>query len=231
MGRRIVAPPTGVSKGQDQGRAGTLADVESIIKQGLEFFNKTTKYGPLAEAVKNAGFAMAAGAAIAFAWMPRRGSRWVPPDEAVSKGTASVGVLVTAVGLVVMYTFLGSRADMPVLGALLFLLTMLTVFAFLRTTRIIKQYGYKVETRGLFGFQRSAIKLGGTVLTDEAAKIVATRHVDWARLVTEAQGEMTLVFTQASIAEVHSKATSMYLALQIFGSLALGAAGRLLSLV
>ena len=55
------------------------------------------------------------------------------------------------------------------------------------------------------------------------------RQVSTARLVEEADYDLTLVFEQASIASVHTKAMLSFITFQGMGTVALGAAGLLLS--
>ena len=184
---------------------------------------------PLSDVVTNAGFAVAAATALGLGWMRRQGSKWAPPDEAVSRGTTKVGALVTAVLLVVMYAFLKQSGPSAILAALGVVFLVLAVGALLFTTYLMTAYGYEYQAVGWFGSTVKRRHLGGKKLTEEAKNIKTKRGVSVARLVFEAQDEMTLVFEPDSIAAVHTQALAAFLLLQSAGSLALGAAGLLLS--
>ena len=198
--------------------------IEAALAEGAS----AAKYGPLGDMVTGAGFLLAAALALRLGWMRRSGSYWVPPDEAVPKATTRVALLVTAVLLALLYVFLSNPGRKEILAAITLLFLILAVIGLLSTTHIMRAYGVEVERTNRRGKKVKSIKLGGKRLTSEAERIKRTRRCSVDRLVQEAQGELTLVFERSSLAGVHTTATAMFLLLQVFGSLALGAAGLLL---
>lgn len=184
-----------------------------------------TDYGPFADLVRYGGCALAAAVALRLGWMRREGSRWSPPEEAVSKGTTKVSALATAVLLGLLLVFLSGRSNAPVLGVLAITFLALALFGLLASVYLMNAHGFPDAGRGKW----HGTKLGGDQLTDEAKKISQGRSVTPDRLVEEAGGNVRLVFTQPSIAKIHTLATFFFVLLQAFGSLALGSIGLLLA--
>jgi hypothetical protein len=98
------------------------------------------------------------------------------------------------------------------------------------TIYLMKTCGFEAKRRNWRGKKIKTTKLGGSRFTHDASEAIKVRHVGVDRLVEEAQGDLQLVFTKESIAKIHLAVTGTFLALQSFGSLALGSAGLLLSL-
>jgi len=189
-----------------------------------------TKYGSLADTVKGVGFLLAAILTISLGWMKRSGSSWVPPEEAVPKATTRFASLITAVLLAFIYVFLHQPERIPILAIVTFLSLVISLTGLLFTTYVIKAYGFPATRRNWRGKEIHTIKLGGIEFTHDAAEAIKIRNVDADHLLQEAQGDLNLVFTKISVAKIHLSVTASFLALQSFGSLALGGAGLLFSL-
>jgi hypothetical protein len=93
----------------------------------------------------------------------------------------------------------------------------------------MKRYGMPARKDTLFRKNIPCVRLGGSALTPEAMKILADRPIPWAKLFEEAGGNVYTVFTQVSIAAIHTRAQIFYLLFEVFGPLALCGAGLLLT--
>jgi hypothetical protein len=190
------------------------------------------KYGPLADMVKGAGFLLAATLTLSLGWMRRSGSSWVPPEEAVPKATTRFASLITAVLLALLYAFLHQPDRTTPLAIVTLLSLVCALIGLLVTIYIMKSYGFAVGThKNWRGKEIQTVKLGGSQYTHDASEDMRVNHVTVDRLVQLAQGDLTLVFTKTSVAKIHTLVTATFLALQACGSLALGGAGLLISLV
>jgi hypothetical protein len=78
-------------------------------------------------------------------------------------------------------------------------------------------------------YNREVIKLGGCVFRDEAAVTIRDTGVTDKDLLADAQGDVYLLFTKASIASIHTTALGLFLLFQAFVTLAICGAGILLS--
>lgn len=191
----------------------------------LQAAGETPDYGQFQETVAAAACIMAAVVALRLGFMQRQGSAWTPPDEAVSKGVTQVSALITVVFLALFYVFLRAPEQIVPLAVLTVISLCLAVGGLLWMTNLMKKQGYPGDDHKRW----SGTKLGGSELTPEARKIEADRQLPWDRLVEEADGRMPVVFTRASLASAHTRATIGFLLLQAFGTLALGGVGLLLA--
>lgn len=189
------------------------------------------KYGPLADMIRAAGFLLAAALTLSLGWMKRSGSSWVPPEEAVPRATTRFASLITAVFLALLYVFLRQPNRTTPLAIVTLFSLVFALIGLLVTVYIMKNYSFPATRKNWRGKEIQTVKLGGSQYTHDASEAIRIRHVTVDRLVQEAQGELTLVFTKASVAKIHTLVTATFLALQACGSVALGGAGLLISLV
>lgn len=174
-------------------------------------------YGVFANVVAIAGSLMAATAAIRLAWMGR--ARWQPPEEAVSKGTAKIAALGSAIAIALLYAFgadeLGKKGlAITALAAFGLVIVSLALTVLLSTSRTFEKDGRKI--------------LGGLTLTSEA-KDVQERHgqSEQEMLDTVAADK---VWTRGSIAMSHMLATLGFILLIGSGTIALAAIANLIAL-
>jgi hypothetical protein len=191
--------------------------------------SSAAKYGSLADMVQNGGFLLAATLALSLGWMKRSGSSWVPPEEAVPKATTRFASLLTSVLLALLYVFLRQPERIVILASVTVVLLVIALIGLLSTIYIIKTYGFETTSRNWRGKEVKTIKLGGSELTHDAKEDIRVNHVPLDHLFRLAQGDLSLMYTKASIAKTHTAVTVTFLALQSFGSLALGGAGLVLS--
>jgi hypothetical protein len=192
-------------------------------------------HSPFTTATSFISYAFAAVATVRAGWLPRRGSRGLPDEQAVPKGYSAMATPVMVIGFAVLYYFFGNPIQpIYILVFTLLFLVLGTVGGF-GTYYMTKRHGIPyTDAPGkilwLFNRQpREVIKLGGSKFTVEAQRDVDTNNKSDKTLLEQAQGDVYLVFTKDSIAAIHTTILAFFLAFEVFGTMALFGAGLLLS--
>jgi hypothetical protein len=177
-------------------------------------------YGVFATAVATAGALSSAAAAISLAFMKR--SKWQPPEEAVPNGAARLAALLSMVVIAVLYVF-GSRMGSIALAALTvgFLIIAIVALVVVISNSIKYSYYYPPAE------SEANRRLGGSVLTPEAAKIAKQKGRSIKQLFEDAQGDKDLVWTRESQSAVSIRTTLSFIGLIGFGTCTLIAAAML----
>jgi hypothetical protein len=192
-------------------------------------FNLFDNQRELSDMVVNLGYILAAASAIRLGWTPRRGSKWLPDQEAVPRRHTAVVTLLVAAILGVMYVSLRGSEDFSLLVGLTLLFVCCATFGLYRTHYLIKRYGYMVEATGWSGKRIMTTKIGGDALSQEAVNIIENTGRPTDLLVKDAQGDMSLVFTKDSITKVRRRIMIAFIALSVGEPLAIAVAGLLIS--
>jgi hypothetical protein len=182
-----------------------------------------TDYGVFANIVAIGGSLASAAAAFQLAFQKR--AKWQPPEEAVPAGTSRVAGLVAMVFVALIYVFGARIGDvrMGIITVVLLVFAIVSLLVAIRTN-IENSYYYPDRTE-------ASRKLGGTVLTDESARILKEQQGMTAQqLFADSQGEKDRVWTKASQANVNVKSTLSFIGLIGFGTCALAAAAGLVAL-
>jgi len=185
--------------------------------------NMGDRYGLFTDLIKTAGFLMSAVIAIGLTWRGR--ARWEPSEEDIPKGPQKVGGLLTAVALVLLWTFAGDTqhvrflAIVAVIMAIICLSSML-IYGYLISVQTYDGSAKKGQKKLIGGFSytpaaENAIKDSGTPLT--AQEFLKLNKYDPDR-----------VWTRSSRAIAKNAFIVFYLGLTLGGSLALTCAAMIL---
>ncbi len=190
-----------------------------------------SEYGALGGIVAAAGSVMAAGSAITLAFKGR--ASWEPIEEDVPKAPGKVAGLATAVCIVLIYAAARQRPDT---GWLVPFCLGCLIAAFFGMCSYIWLVQVHTFTRERATGPRSVVScnvIGGLWLMPEAkAKIYGRRGPRSVQtFFAGSQYDKDLVWTRASQAAAKLLFLISFLALQVFGSLALASAAIILDVV
>ena len=185
------------------------------------------EYGPLSDLVLYGGYIMAAAAAISLAWRGR--AKWEPAEEDVSKGPQKVGALVAGIWIALLWaTYNGDRGAKD-LRALTIILAGLTIVSLLAYSLLISTLMCEAITAAS-GKPVNIKIIGGYRLTPAARqKLSSDNSLTVQRLLKGSAYDPSLVWTTISRALAKLSYVVAYLALTIFGSVALAGAAIILS--
>jgi hypothetical protein len=178
-------------------------------------------YGVFANIVATAGTLAAAAAAITLAFQKR--SRWQPPEESVPAGVSRVSALIAMIFIAIIYMFARSLGP-----GLLAILSVVCVIAAVGALMV----AIYVNTTFSFHYPSDAEadrKLGGNILTEEAARIKKEKQLTEKQLFIDAQGDKDLVWTKASQSSIQIKSALSFIGLIAFGTCALAAVSVLVA--
>src|SRR5260370_26162267 len=187
------------------------------------------RYGRFDAVVRDCGCVIAAAVAIRLGWLPRRGSKFLPDAEAVPLVTTAVVNLVIGVCIAMLWVFLRSPESKYILAVLTLAFLVIGLGGLFWTHYLMSRFGYPLPYRNWLGREKPRIKLGAPEVTPEAKDIQRKTNKVTATLLQEANGILTLVFTEASIAETRSKALLSFILFQVGLTLALVCAAILLN--
>ena len=164
----------------------------------------------------------AAAGAIRLAFMKR--TKWQPPEEVVASGTSRLASLMAMVCIALLFVF-GARVGLVPLGVITVLLFMIAVAALIMTISTNTKYSYYYPATK----SEANRKLGGSVLTPEAAKIKATHGQTEQEMFVDVKGAKDKIWTRESQATVNIRSVISFIALIGFGTCSLAAAGMLVA--
>jgi hypothetical protein len=164
----------------------------------------------------------AAAGAIMLAFMKR--AKWQPPEEVVAKGTSRLASLMTMVFIALLFAF-GTRIGLVLIGIITVAFFLIAIIALTMTisTNINYSYFYPAAKN------EANRKLGGSVLTPEAAEIKKTHNQTEQEMFVDVKGAKDKIWTRASQSSVNIRSAISYIALIGFGSCSLAAAGMLVA--
>jgi Na+(H+)/acetate symporter ActP len=180
-----------------------------------------TDYGVFANIVAIAGSLASAAAAIGLAFKKR--SKWQPPEEALPAVAARFASLLTMIVIALLYVF-GARIGLTwlaVVTAAFFIIAIISLTVAIKTN-ITYSFYYPDN-------DEQSRKLGGDVLTQEAAGIRRDKGLTEQAMFHDAQGVKDLVWTKASQASVNARSTISFILLIGFGTCSLAAAATLVA--
>jgi hypothetical protein len=164
----------------------------------------------------------AAAGAIRLAFMKR--TKWQPPEEAVAKGTSRLASLMTMVFIALLFTF-GARIGLVPLAVITVSCFLIAVIALMMTINTNTKYSYFYPDPG----NEANRKLGGSVLTPEAAKIKENHNQTEQEMFEDVKGAKDKIWTRGSQSSVNIRSVISFIALIGFGSCSLAAAGMLVA--
>jgi hypothetical protein len=165
--------------------------------------------------------AAAAGATM-LAFMKR--AKWQPPEEVVAKGTLRLASLMTMVFIALLFAF-GARMGLVPLGVITVSFFLIATVALIMTISTNIKYSYFYPATK----NEANRKLGGSVLTPEAAAIKKTHNQTEQEMFVDVKGSKDKIWTRESQASVNIRSVISYIALIGFGSCSLAAAGMLVA--
>lgn len=183
---------------------------------------------PLKQAGSYASYAISAATAVRAGWVRGRGSKWMPDKTAVPTMYTALTVPLVAVLCGLAYVFLRQPERFAVLAATTGALFIVAVVALLWLNYLIKLRGIPYLEQGWFGREVRTVRIGGTVLRQEAQDDADTNNLNNEELLERAHGRIYLVFTAESIAWLHLRIQILYLLFEVFGPLSLFGVGLLL---
>lgn len=185
------------------------------------------EYGPLSDIVLYAGYITAAVAAVSLAWRGRRS--WEPAEEDVSKGPQKVGALVAGVWIVLLWVTYQDDRGAKELRNLTVVLAILTVLALLAYGFLISTLTYEKIVAMSGNPVRTKI-VGGFRLTEGAKKrLTDDPDLTIQKLLKGSAYDPLRVWTNNSRALAKLSFVVAYLALTIFGTVALAGSAIILS--
>lgn len=180
------------------------------------------KFGVFANVVAIAGALAAAAAAISLAFL--KNAKWRPPEEAIPAVVPRLSALASMIFIAIIYVF-GAEIGKLGLGIIAGILLALTIWCLTVAIHINTSFSFYYPRT-----KKDARKLGGSVLTDEAAAIKGKEKLTEQQLFEDAQGEKDLVWTRSSQSSIQIRAVLSFIGLIAFGTCALGAASMLVAL-
>lgn len=164
----------------------------------------------------------AAASAIMLAFMKR--AKWQPPEEVVASGTSRLASLMAMVFIALLFAF-GARIGLVPLGVITVSLFLIAIVALTMTISTNIKYSYYYPAAK----NEPNRKLGGSVLTPEAAKIKATHNQTEQEMFVDVKGAKDKIWTRESQASVNIRSVISFIALIGFGTCALAGAGMLVA--
>ncbi|QOY90263.1 hypothetical protein [Paludibaculum fermentans] len=177
-------------------------------------------YGVFANLATVAASLASAAAAVRLAFMKR--SKWQPPEEAVPAAVSRFAALLAMVVIALLYVF-GRKVGQIALATITITLFVIAVACLIIALRTNVKYSFYYPKRN----HEPDRKLGGDVLTDEAARIRKQKSLSEQQLFEDAQGDKDLVWTKASQASVMTRSTLSFIGLVGLGTCTLAAAAML----
>lgn len=181
-----------------------------------------SEYGAFANVVAIAGALSSAAAATTLAFMKR--SKWQPPEEALPAVAARFAALLAMVVIALLYVF-GARIGLNALGIITVVFFVIAVAALRMVISNSVNHSYYYPPAEI----EANRKLGGNVLTPEAARIQQERGRTEKQMFHDAQGDKDLVWTRRSQSAVNVRTTLAFIALIGFGTCSLAAAATLVA--
>jgi hypothetical protein len=178
------------------------------------------KYGVFANVVTVAASLASASAAVRLAFMKR--SKWQPPEEAVPAAVSRFAALLAMIFIALLYVF-GSHVGQVALALITVALFVVAVVCLTIALRTNVKYSFYYPKRN----HEVDRKLGGDILTEEAARIRRDKGLSEQQLLEDAQGDKDLVWTKTSQASVMTRSTLSFIGLIGLGTCALAAAAML----
>lgn len=178
-------------------------------------------YGILSGIVYGAGIIVAAGTAIALAWI--REAKWLPPQEDLPGSTRRVSALLTGVIVALLFVF-EVQIGATVIGAVTVICLILALLALLLCVYVNSAFSFFIRSPN----QPEVRILGGYALTAEAARVQREFGLSGQPLFDNAHWEPDLVWTAHSRAITKVLSTVGFVVLISCGSIGLGAAALLL---
>lgn len=178
-------------------------------------------YGEFANLVAMAGSLASAGAAISLAFMKR--SKWQPPEESVPAAVSRFAALLAVIVIALLYVFAPGLGLtwLAVIAVLFFVIAIVSLMGAIGTN--IKYSFYYPENK------EHDRKLGGNVLTSEAAKLQKEKNLTEQQMFERARGDKDLVWTKGSQAAVAIRSTISFIGLIGFGTCSFAAAAMLVA--
>jgi hypothetical protein len=164
----------------------------------------------------------AAASAIRLAFMKR--TTWQPPEEVVASGASRLASLMAMVFISLLFVF-GARIGLTALGITTVLLLLIAIVALTMAISTNVKYSYYYPATK----SEANRKLGGSVLTSEAANIKATHGHTEQEMFVDVKGAKDKIWTRQSQASVNIRSVISFIALIGFGTCSLAAAGMLVA--
>ncbi len=179
-------------------------------------------YGAFASVVGIAGSLAAAAGAITLAFKKR--ARWQPPEETVPTAVARVSGLIAMVFIALIYVFAKAIGAFG-LAVLAISCLAVTIYALIEALKTNVTYSFYYPNDN----NEANRKLGGDVLTPEAAGIMRDKGLPEQLMLEDAKGRKDLVWTKESQARIQVRSTLSFISLIGFGTCALAAASMLVA--
>ncbi len=181
-----------------------------------------TNFGVFAFLVAIVTSLVAAAGAIRLAYMKR--TKWQPPEEVVTSGTSHLAGLMTALFIALLFVF-GAPIGLFWLAIITGVLFLFAIVALTVTISTNIKYSYYYPAAK----NEASRKLGGSVLTPEAAKIKTTHNQTEQEMFVDVRGAKDKIWTRESQASVNIRSVISFIALIGFGTCSLAAAGMLVA--
>jgi len=181
-----------------------------------------TEYGVFAHIVAIAGALASTAAAIRLAFMKR--TKWQPPEEALPAVASRFAALLAMLVIGLLYVF-GPRIGLVWLAIITGVFFTIAIVSLVIAIKTNITYSFYYPD----GNEKNR-KLGGSILTDEAARIQRQQKGrSEQELFVDAHGNKDLVWTKGSQASVNIRSTLSFIGLIGFGTCSLAAVATLVA--
>ncbi|HEX7773002.1 MAG TPA: hypothetical protein VF435_11320 [Pyrinomonadaceae bacterium] len=186
-----------------------------------------TDYGPFTSLVATAGTIIAAAGALIMGF--RRGAKWEPEELDVDRGARRVASLLTAVGLVVLWSQFQSQDHLPTLIKAAILCGVLTLVFLVVYGYIIQVYTYVKEVV-VAPDQVRNVKIIGGRLTANAKETIEEKGLTLQDYFKGTAYKPDVVWTRESRGVVKQLFVLCYIGLTVAGAVTLTALALIVGL-
>jgi hypothetical protein len=187
-----------------------------------------TEYGPFTSLVGTAGTIVAAAGALIMGF--RRGAKWEPEELDVERGARRVASLLTAVGLVILWSQFQSLDHLSTLTRIAILLGVLTLVFLVVYGFIIQVFTFQKEVAIAKDHIKNVKVIGGWALTPNAKKQIANRGLTLQDYFKGTAYNPDAVWTRVSRGIVKQLFVLCYIGLTVAGAVTLTALALIVGL-
>lgn len=187
-----------------------------------------TDYGPFTSLIATAGTIIAAAGALIMGF--RRGAKWEPEELDVDRGARRVASLLTAVGLVVLWSQLQSLDHLSTLTIIAIVLGVLTLIFLVVYGYIIQVFTFVKEVVVASDQTKEVKVIGGRVLTAYAKKQMEEKGLTLQDYFKGTAYNPDAVWTRESRGLVKQLFVLCYIGLTVAGAITLTALALIVGL-
>jgi|ERR1051326_280468 hypothetical protein len=187
-----------------------------------------TDYGPFTSLVATAGTIIAAAGALIMGF--RRGAKWEPEELDVERGARRVASLLTAVGLVILWSQFQSLDHLSTLAKTAIVLGVLTLVFLVVYGFIIQVYTFEKQVAIAPNRTKNVKVIGGWVLTRNATEQIAKRGLTLQDYFKGTAYDPDAVWTRKSRGVIKQLFVLCYIGLTVAGAITLTALALIVGL-